>query len=61
MCLLMFVGASPGSTGGGIKTTTFFVAMLAARSAATNSKRDVFRRRIDDADISKAFIVILMS
>lgn len=26
--ILMFIGASPASTGGGIKTTTFFVVML---------------------------------
>lgn len=25
LCILMFIGASPGSTGGGIKTSTFFV------------------------------------
>ncbi|MGE4353020.1 MAG: TrkH family potassium uptake protein [Oscillospiraceae bacterium] len=61
VCLLMFIGASPGSTGGGIKTTTFFVALMAADSAATGRKREVFHRRIDDADISKAFIVILMA
>ena len=31
---LMFIGASPGSTGGGIKTTTFFVAVKAAFRAS---------------------------
>ena len=25
LCILMFIGASPGSTGGGIKTSTFFI------------------------------------
>ena len=30
--ILMFIGASPGSTGGGIKTTTFFVLMQQVRS-----------------------------
>ena len=61
MCLLMFIGASPASTGGGIKTTTAFTALLAAWSSATNGRREVFRRRIDDADVSKAFVVILMA
>ena len=28
--VLMFIGASPGSTGGGVKTTTFYLLMLAA-------------------------------
>ena len=27
MCVLMFIGASPGSTGGGMKTTTFYALM----------------------------------
>lgn len=35
LILLMFVGASPGSTGGGIKTTTLFALLQATRSAAT--------------------------
>ena len=28
LCILMFIGASPGSTGGGIKTSTFFMCVL---------------------------------
>ena len=35
MILFMFVGASPGSTGGGIKTTTATVLLAAIRSATT--------------------------
>ena len=61
MCLLMFIGASPASTGGGIKTTTAFTAVFAAWSSAVNGKREVFRRRIDDADVSRAFVVLLMA
>lgn len=33
MILLMFIGASPGSTGGGIKTTTFFALVKATISS----------------------------
>ena len=35
LCILMFIGASPGSTGGGIKTSTFFVLIQAVRSMYT--------------------------
>ena len=31
MCILMFIGASPGSTGGGAKTTTIFVMIQALK------------------------------
>ena len=45
--LLMFIGASPGSTGGGIKTTTFSVLMLSVLSMLTG-KNDlvIFKRKI---------------
>jgi len=45
--MLMFVGASPGSTGGGIKTTTFgiFLAMARARLRGQD-ETNVFRRTI---------------
>jgi trk system potassium uptake protein TrkH len=60
MCLLMFVGASPGSTGGGMKTTTIFALFLSARSTATGRPAHVFRRRIPQETLNKAFIVTLM-
>jgi trk system potassium uptake protein TrkH len=45
--VLMFIGASPGSTGGGVKTTTFTVLMLSV-VAMLRGKRDltVFNRKI---------------
>ena len=60
MCFLMFVGASPGSTGGGIKTTTVFALFLSARSTATGKSPQAFRRRVPDETISKAFTVVLI-
>lgn len=60
MCLLMFVGASPGSTGGGIKTTTIFALFLSARSTVTGKTPQAFRRRVPDAVIGKAFTVVLI-
>src|SRR5690606_8854345 len=49
--LLMWIGASPASTGGGIKTSTFAIATLNILSLAKGKQRiEVFRREI--ADIS---------
>jgi Trk-type K+ transport system membrane component len=45
MIALMFVGASPGGTGGGIKTTTFAVLMGATRSTLENRTDVVIQRR----------------
>jgi len=47
--LLMWVGASPASTGGGIKTSTFAIAILNILSLAKGKQRiEVFRREIAD-------------
>jgi trk system potassium uptake protein TrkH len=57
--ILMFIGASPGSTGGGVKTTTFFVALLAAfRGADENGKLIVGKRSVSTKTILKAVGVI---
>ena len=42
---LMFIGASPGGTGGGIKTTTFALLLGATRSTLDNRKEVVIRKR----------------
>ena len=59
---MMFVGASPTYTGGGIKTTTFAV-LLASTFALLRDKKDVvmFRRRIDSSIISKSLAVFLLA
>ncbi len=41
--ILMFIGASPGSTGGGIKTTTFFTLLQGIKASATNRAEKAFR------------------
>lgn len=57
--ILMFIGASPNSTGGGVKTTTVFVAAVKAISSTTEHDEDsVFYRRIPDLVFSKAFVVL---
>ncbi len=60
--LLMFIGAAPVSTGGGIRTTTMMIILLSLW-AWVRGKRDVviFRKRIGDNYISKAFHVFTLS
>ncbi|WP_242868905.1 TrkH family potassium uptake protein [Desulfotomaculum copahuensis] len=62
MIILMFIGASPGSTGGGIKTTTFGVLGITVWSMA-GGREDVelFRRRIPPWQVYKALTVFLLS
>jgi trk system potassium uptake protein TrkH len=59
---LMFIGASPGGTGGGIKTTTFFtpLAMIGAAMRGT-TEPTIFRRRISMFAVHKAVTVALLS
>ena len=60
MIILMFIGASPGSTGGGIKTTTFAV-LVGAVLAMIRGKEDVvlFRFRLAQERVYKAVTVTL--
>ncbi len=60
-CLLMLIGGSPGSTAGGMKTTTF--AVLAACAVAVFRKREngqFFGRRIADDTVKNAVTVFLL-
>ena len=61
LTLLMFIGASPGSTGGGIKTTTFFVLMQEVRSLFTKRHISAFRRSIPMEALAKAFLITMLS
>lgn len=61
LIILMFIGASPGSTGGGIKTSTFFVLMQQVRSLFTKKHIGAFRRSIPSETLSKASMIALLS
>jgi trk system potassium uptake protein TrkH len=62
LILLMFIGASPGSTGGGIKTTTFGTLMLSMWNALIGrTEVRAFRRRITMESVIKALNVTLLS
>lgn len=58
--VLMFIGASPGSTGGGIKTSTFFVLLQGVKSAATNKQEKAFKFAIPKEAFKKAAVITLM-
>lgn len=61
LVILMFIGASPGSTGGGIKTSTMFVILDIIKSTATNQHCTAFKRKISDKIVFKAFIITILS
>jgi len=62
MMILMFIGASPGSTGGGIKTSTFGIflgsiwSMLRGRSSV-----EMFKRSVSEDTVNKALSVIILA
>lgn len=60
--VFMWIGASPGSTGGGIKNTTFAIALLNILSLSRGKdKLEIFHRRISQDSINKAFAIIMLS
>ena len=61
MVLLMFIGAGSGSTGGGIKVTTFAVLFMSVVSVLCNRRETVImRRRVDRSVVMKALSVALL-
>ena len=59
--LLMFIGGSPASVGGGIKTTTLFILLVTARAYVLGREVTAFKRRISNQIILQAFGVISLS
>lgn len=61
MVILMFIGAAPGSTGGGIKITTFAI-LVGAGIAMIRGKEDVvmFRHRLPKESILRATTIAMM-
>ncbi|GAH10889.1 unnamed protein product, partial [marine sediment metagenome] len=60
--LLMFVGASPGSTGGGIKTSTFGI-LFATVWSMIKGKEEVtlFRKTVPKEIVRKALAIFIIS
>jgi trk system potassium uptake protein TrkH len=62
LIFLMWIGASPGSTGGGIKTSSFAIAAGSAWSIIRGRKRlDIFRREISHGTIKRVLAIIFLS
>jgi len=62
MMLLMFIGASPGSCGGGVKTTSFAtVVMLGVSRFRGHARPQLFKRSISEAGIGKSVSVIMLA
>ncbi|WP_029757803.1 MULTISPECIES: TrkH family potassium uptake protein [Fusobacterium] len=60
--IFMFIGASPGSTGGGIKTTTFGILIFYVLGVLKRKEYvEVFKRRIDWELINKALAIVVIS
>jgi len=61
MILLMFVGAAPGGTGGGVKISTFSITVAAIWAMIRGAPEPVLlRRRIPPAVVARAFSICLI-
>ena len=59
---LMFIGASPSSVGGGIRTTTFAIAILfLINFARGKSEIQIFNREIELIDVFRSYAVIILA
>jgi len=60
MMILMFIGASPGSTGGGIKTSTFAILLLSLKNILMGKEDiEVFKRMIPSTVVYKALAIVV--
>ncbi|OPL09259.1 MAG: ATP synthase subunit J [delta proteobacterium ML8_F1] len=60
--MLMFIGGSPGSTAGGIKTTTLAIILLSVKTIVMGQRDTViFKKRIRSEAMSRAFVIFTVS
>lgn len=60
--LFMFIGASPGSTGGGVKTTTFAILLQSVTSTLKGKQYvEFFERRIPSSTVVKSIAIFTIS
>ena len=60
--ILMFIGASPASTGGGIKTTTFFmVALYAVTTVRRKQDYNILGRRLNEQTVKRALAIFTLA
>lgn len=61
-CVLMFIGASPASTGGGVKTTTIAILMLTVMGVLRGQRdTEVYGRRIAPELVRRALVITAVS
>lgn len=62
MAMLMFVGGNPGSTAGGLKTTTLAVLLIYLRAALRRTKgAEIFGRRLEEDVVKRAAAILTLS
>lgn len=62
LIILMFIGASPGGTGGGVKTTTFGITVAALWAIVRGrDEATIFHRRIPRDGVTRAFFISLIA
>ena len=61
MLILMFIGTSTGSTGGGVRTSTIFALVLGIRRVATNARAEAFHYSMSPVVFRKAAVVVLFA
>lgn len=60
--ILMFIGASPGGTGGGIKTSTFAIVLASLYATIRGMQSTViFKRRVPIDVVSKSFLLVTLA
>jgi trk system potassium uptake protein TrkH len=60
--ILMFIGASSGSTGGGIKTTTFSIIILTVVAIVKGRENtEVFQKRIANDTVRRSFVITTLA
>jgi len=57
----MFIGANPGSTGGGIKTTTIFTIAKDLFAKVRKQETTIFKRKIPNDSVLKAYSVFVLA
>lgn len=62
LSFMMFIGASPSSVGGGIRTTTFAIAILFLINFARGKDSiQIFGRQIYTIDVYRSYVVIILA
>ena len=57
VCILMYIGASPGSTGGGVKVTTIFVLFRTIVAYPRGEQPGAFRKRFSAGTVQQAMVI----